>query len=400
MINKNLWIFNHYAQGPDLPGGTRHYDLSMELKEKGYSITIFASGYHHALLKDVVNYNDKGYFIEDKDGVRFVWVKTEPYKKNGLKRIINIISYIMRLNYVIPKLSLEKPDFILGSTVHPFAGLIAKKTAKKFGSKFIFEIRDLWPQTFIDMGIWSRKSITSKIFKYIEKITVNGSSKIIVLSPLTIDYLKNEYNYIKDDILLLPNGVNKNFINKNITQGSKDDINITYLGGIDSVHGLDYLIHLAKEVKNKNITFNIYGEGKEKENLIRLMLKNNVKNIKWHSSVPKYQVPQILGKATVLFVSTSNVLYGSENKLFDYMASGKPIALAIRGDHNDPVKEIGCGITLDRDDVLASSFKLEEYLNKEFDSFLEIGTKGQDYVIKNRTIDILSNKLDVFFKSI
>ena len=265
MRKTSIWIFNHYAQGPDLPGGTRHYDLSIELIKKGYDVTIFASGFHHPLLKDIVKYNKKKFLIQNKDGVKFIWVKTNGYIKNGIKRMVNIASYAIRLNFLIPKLNLENPDIIIGSTVHPLAAIIAKRMAKKYDSKFIFEIRDLWPQTFIDMGLWKKNSLFSKLFKYIEKVTVNESNKIIVLSPLTISYLEREYNYNKEDILLLPNGVKKSFLNNKPFKNDNQYIDITYLGGIDKVHGLEYLIYLAKEIKEDYIRFNIYGEGKEKE---------------------------------------------------------------------------------------------------------------------------------------
>lgn len=398
MQNKNIWMFNHYAQGPDLPGGTRHYDLAIELAKQGYNVSIFCSGFHHSLLKDIVCYNKNGFYQEVKDDINFIWVKTFPYKLNNWRRMLNIISYAFKLNNIIPKLNLATPKYIIGSTVHPFSPIIALKFARKFKSKYFFEIRDLWPQTYIDMKLWKKTSIVARFFKYLEKISVKYSDKIIVLSPLTIGYLKKEYNYNKKRVLLLPNGVNKSYINKKGTEISSKKINITYLGGIESVHGLEFMVDLAEKTNHKDIEFNIYGEGREKSYLKAKTLKNNINNIVWHNAVPKKVVPEILAKANLLFVSTSNVLYGSENKLYDYMASAKPIVLAIRGDHNNPIKEIGCGISLDRDDVSKSSLDLVNFVVNEHSNFKSLGKKGQDYVIKNRTIDLLTNQLVRFIK--
>lgn len=101
-----IWIFNHYSQASDLPGGTRHYDLAKQLISNGHEVTIFAAGFHYTLLKEMVEYNKKGFKIEDKDGVRFVWVKTFPYEKNDLKRILNICSYAWKLNLLVPIMGL------------------------------------------------------------------------------------------------------------------------------------------------------------------------------------------------------------------------------------------------------------------------------------------------------
>ena len=391
----NIWIFNHYAQGPTLPGGTRHYDLSKELMKQGHNITIFAAGFHYTLLKEQVDYKNRDHKIEDINGIKFIWVKTYPYIRNNWKRMINIISYAIKLNFLIPKLNLDKPDMIIGSTVHPFAALIASKFAQKYDIPFIFEIRDLWPQTFIDMHLWKPNSLISRFFAFIEKTTVKRSSKIIVLSPLTIDYLQKKYAYPEKNILLLPNGINQNFI-QNAGQDFKEYINITYVGGIDKVHGLEFLVDLAKELQNEKIHFNLYGDGKNRSTLETRVREKRLTNVFFHGSIPKNEVPHVLQKANLLFVSTSNVLYGSENKLYEYMAAAKPIIAATSGEHNNPIKDIFCGVTLDRSNIEKSAHELSKFIKKNKDDFIKIGLNGQKYILEHRTIETLSKKLDDF----
>lgn len=395
----DIWIFNHYAQGANLPGGTRHYDLAKQLVSFGHKVTIFAAGFHYTLLEEKIKYKNN-YKIENIDGITFVWIKTFPYKINNIRRMLNIFSYAWNINKSIKNMKLSKPDFIIGSTVHPFAAFIASKLAKEYNIPFIFEIRDLWPQTFIDMNLWKKNSLKSLLFKYIEKITVNRSSRIIVLSPLTINYLVKEYNYLKENILLLPNGINDNFIIP-IKQFIKDKVNITYLGGIDKVHGLEFLIDLAFHLKGENIEFIIYGDGKERKELENMKSTKNLDNVQFRGSVPKSKVSETLADANLLFVSTSNVLYGSENKLYEYMATGKPIIVATTGQHNNPIKNIKCGISLDRSDVISASDSLKGFIsNNDKYKFELLGKNGQDYVISHRRIKILAKKLEKFCKEL
>ncbi|MCS7231816.1 MAG: hypothetical protein RMJ67_06735 [Elusimicrobiota bacterium] len=88
----NIWIFNHYAITPNLPGGTRHFDFGKELIKRGYKVAIFASSFHYSLLKETKEYNKKSFIVEEYEGVKFIWIKTFPYNRNNWKRVFNMLS--------------------------------------------------------------------------------------------------------------------------------------------------------------------------------------------------------------------------------------------------------------------------------------------------------------------
>ena len=75
----NIWIFNQYAHGPDLPGGTRHYDLGRELVKRGHRVVIFATSFHHYLHRGTRLQPGERWKIEDVNGIKFVWLRTSPY---------------------------------------------------------------------------------------------------------------------------------------------------------------------------------------------------------------------------------------------------------------------------------------------------------------------------------
>jgi len=394
----NIWMFNHYAQASNEPGGTRHFDMAKELVKKGHSVSIIASGFHHVTLEHKVQYIDS-YKCEEIEKVNFIWVKTRPYKKNNIFRILNLISYYFKAQYAISKLHLEKPDIIIGSTVHPFAALIASKLAKKYGVAFLYEIQDLWPQTLIDMNLWKEKSFKSRVFRYLESLCVKRAQGIITLSPLTQEYLYAHYQYKKENILYLPNGVSDDFL-QTIQVERNENIKIIYMGGIDKVHGLDFIVTLAKELESTQIEFHIYGEGKEKEKLKLLSLKLRVENIMWHKAVAKTSVPQKLAEADLLLLSTSNVLYGSENKLHEYMASARPIIFSTVGSHNTPLDKVNCGFEINKNDIKQSAQTIREFILDNEESFECIGNNGREYVLKYRTITILVKKLETFLNGV
>lgn len=402
---KNIWIFNHHAQGPNLPGGTRHYDLAKELLARGYKITIFAAGYHYTLLKEMVDYNKDGYKIEKIDGVDFVWVKTYPYKSNNIKRMINIISYAWTLNFLIPKLILDKPDIILGTTVHPFAPLVAQKFAKLYKIPFIFEIRDLWPQSFIDMGIWGKNSFISKVFKYIEKYSVKKADSIISLSPKTEQYLLDEYNYKKT--VYIPNSIDLDFANQNKSlpdmndtfaqlKKLKDDGKKLYMftGAIVQSNSINMFIQTARKLQNEEIQIVLVGKGQERAKYEEIAKKDFLHNISFLNPVDKKLVPKLLNFADVLLLIQGNIQWGSSNKLYDYLAAKKPIVTSLFVQHNDIVEELKCGFSAKYDNSDDMVNKIKKVFNLTTHEKDKMGNNAYKYVSEHFDITLMATKLE------
>jgi len=403
----NIWIFNHHAQGPNIPGGTRHYDLAKQLISYGHNVTIFAAGFHYTLLKETIEYNQDGYKVEDKDGAQFVWVKTYPYQRNNLKRMFNILSYAWKLNFLIPKLSLKKPDIIIGTTVHPFAPLVAYKFSKKYKVPFIFEIRDLWPQSFIDIGIWKKNSLVSKIFKQIEKYTVNKANNIISLSPKTEQYLKDEYEYEYGSITYIPNSVDVATVNKNkdLIDTNNSFLELEHLkkqgkelymftGAIVVSNNIGIFIKVAKKLNIKNIQIVLVGKGQERAKYEKIVQTEKIVNLSFIDPVNKNLVPKLLNYANVLLLIQGNVQWGSSNKLYDYLAAKKPIITSLYVSHNDIVEDIKCGYSTKYNNSEEMVEKIEQLHKLPKNKKNVMKENAYKYVSENHDIKIMAKKLE------
>lgn len=401
-----LWIFNHHAQGPDLPGGTRHYDLARALVALGHDVTIFAAGFHYTLLRETVAYNAQGYKVDMREGVRFVWVRTFPYAVNNWRRLVNIASYAWHLNFLIPKLGLEKPDAIIGSVVHPFAPLLAARFARRFRVPFIYEIRDLWPQTFIDMGVWSETGLTSRFFKRLEKMSVEAAMLIITLSPKTEPYLLREYGV--QSTLYLPNGVDTDAFERNFMRHHDETEHPTvarldalkaqgkfvvlFTGAVVQSNRIDLFLACAQQVKNPRIHLVIVGKGMERPHFEQAAAKMDT--IEFLDPVPKYLVPVMLRKADALMLVQARVQWGSTNKLFDYMASGRPLLTVLYAEHNNVVNEAECGLSADPDSVIDVVEKLEILGAMPEARLRTLGQNAIEYVRNNSAISLLAGRLE------
>ncbi len=402
-MSKNIWIFNHYAITPDLPGGTRHFDFGKELVKRGYKVTIFASSFHHSLLKETREYKQDNFIIEDYEGVRFVWLKTFPYSGNDWRRVINMLSYSIRAYKVAKNLNIKKPNIIIGSSVHLFAVFTAYLLSKKYKTPFIMEVRDLWPQTLIDMGMskWHPFVILLSI---LEKFLYKRANKIITLLPKAHEYIER-CSIASDRIVWISNGVDfKNYLVSNsiLKSRDKDFFRIIYTGGFSITDNLEMLIKAAERTKalKLKVRYELYGSGMEKQKIATLVKEKGLEDIVFiREAVSKKQVPRILQKADALFLPMRDLSlykYGfSFNKLYDYLAASKPIIL-LGCPTNNIVEEISAGISARNLDELVS--RIKDLYFMPIEERILMGSRGREYVEKHYSVDLLVNKLESIIK--
>lgn len=412
-MTKKVWILNHYALPPNLPGGTRHYDFSQELIKKGYDITIFTSGFNHSSKDYYKSFKGKSYFFERFGKLKFVWIKTFPYKGNDFRRILNMISYSIRILLISNHFSKpDKPDVIIGSSVHPLAVVSAWILSKRYKTKFIFEVRDLWPQTLIDMGAIKPDSIMAKILYYLEKIMYKRADKIIVLLPKATEYIINK-GIEEGKIVWIPNGVDINrfkhplpLSNNNelfsFLENNKKRFIVMYTGAHGPANGLGIFIEAAHyfQKANKDISFCLVGDGADKEYLLKEAAKSKLDNIRFFQPVVKEEVPALLSYADLLVQSFADIdvlKYGiSPNKVFDYLAAAKPIIMSV-STTNNIVQDAKAGIVVEPGNAKEFIRGILKIKKMSTDERLKLGENGLAYVNKYHNIAMLADKLEKVF---
>ena len=201
-----IWILNHHALTPQMGGGTRHYDFAKELIARGHQVSIISSSFHYSKYQEMKDYGSKNYIREDIHGVDWLWVKTPPYYGNGISRVKNMLSFTKSVLNITPTLDLPRPDVIIGSSVHLFAVWAAYRLSKRFKTPFVMEVRDLWPQTLIDMGI-SKWHPFILLLSWLEKFLYKKADKIITLLPKANLYIE-KLGIEKEKIVWISNGAN------------------------------------------------------------------------------------------------------------------------------------------------------------------------------------------------
>jgi len=402
-----IWFVNHYAVPPVEAGGTRHYSFAKELINRGHQVRIIAANFNHQTRKPILNNSDQRILNTEHDMVPFSFIKVPAYTGNSPARLINMLSFSRQLLYIDECENFQTPDIIIGSSPHPFAAWAAQKLASRWQIPFILEIRDLWPQSLIDLGRISPRHPAVWFMTRLERYLYNKADKIITLLPGAHDYIES-IGIDSDKVVWIPNGIDFSLFNQPLVEPNNNEVfTVMYAGAHGLANGLDIIVKCA-EIVNRNyagkVIFRLVGEGPEKKRLKTMANKMGLTNISFEDPVPKQQVPQLLSQADafIMLLKDSPVFrWGiSPNKLYDYLSSGRPVIFGIRA-YNNPVEEAGAGITVPPENPEKLAEAIIQLYNMGWEKRKEIGLNGRKYVEENHDFKDLVIKLEkILFESI
>ena len=187
-MNNNIWIINQYCGSKVHGMNFRSWYFAKELK-KGFHPHIISASYSHLFYKLPVT---KGKFtLEDVDGIPFTWVKVSKYKgSQSIGRVLVMIQFMLNL-FFLPKKKLNNPDVIIVSSLSPLPIINAYLWSIKHKAKLIFEVRDIWPLSLIEIGGFSKLNPLVLFFGWFEKFAYKKSDKVISLLPNAKPYMES-----------------------------------------------------------------------------------------------------------------------------------------------------------------------------------------------------------------
>jgi glycosyltransferase involved in cell wall biosynthesis len=403
-MNKNIWIINQYTGSPYHGMNYRSYYLAKEFIKNGHTVTIFSGSFSHLFIHLP---KTKGLFTKENiDGIDYIWVKTPKYKSSkSIGRVINMLIFMIVL-FFFNIFKIKKPDEIIISSLSLFPVLNAFIWSKIFKIKFIFEVRDIWPLSLIEVGNFSKKHPLVLILGFFEKLGYKKAKYVVSVLPNAKEHMKKN-GMSEDKFSFIPNGI---FIDnqekEELSQEIKNKIPenkfiVGYTGTIGIANALEYLIETAILMKNNmDVYFVIVGNGGVKEKLEKKVFAENLKNIVFIDAIPKKQIQSILELFDICYIGWHNhSLYKfgiSANKIFDYMYSKKPILHSISIE-NDIVEKSNCGITIESENIKAIEEAILKFFNMPKNDLITLGVNGQKYVLDNHTYSSLSKKYEELF---
>ena len=406
-----VWIVNHHAAHPDQAAGTRHFSLARQLAGHGHHVTIFAAGQGHYSGVDRKLRPRDLYRAESVDGVRFVWLRTTPYHGNDWRRQANMLSFLV--TFLVVQTRERRPDVVIGSTVHPFAAFGGWLASRLRGARFAFEVRDLWPQTLVDLGALRVGSPGERLLRVIEAFLVKRASAVITLLPGMRDYLGGQ-SLPTDHVVYIPNGAElAAFDDDTVSDDLPSQVEaclveirrlraegrflLGYLGAFGRVNRADLIAEAAALAEARapgRIGVVLVGDGPEQPSVERAADRTPAAAV--CSPIPKRFVPLVLREldATVVHTTYTPVYrYGiSFNKLFEYMAAARPVVFACDTAF-DPVRATGAGITIEPDSAERLADAYLELAGMTAADRAAMGAAGRAYVAREHDITHLGELL-------
>lgn len=401
----SLLLLNHYAATPDMAHGTRHYDIGRALAVRGYDVTVIASACPHGRRSWSRCREGEEYSVEnfmEAPGLRFVWVRTAEEGAGLVSRALSMFSYLPRATAVTRKLIrqhvLPRPTWVVGSCVHQFAGLAALRIARECTVPFIYEVRDLWPETLTAIGGWSWHHPAVVASRLMSQYLYRHADQVVTLLPGSESAIAS-YGVAASRIAVIPNGVDlqRTETASQRIPATESSFLVVYAGSHGRANALDQLIDAAARVGRIGVSqlmFLLIGSGPEKERLQRRVREEGVHNVIFADPIPKNDIYALLKGADAFFLGTTPTgLYDSGmsmNKLMDYLAVGRPVVLACDALQN-PVTSSGAGLVVpsDHPEQLADAFTHLETMSSA--ELAAIGDRGSLYARQHLSIEHLAD---------
>ncbi len=425
-MKKNIWLWNHYATDMYKNRGGRHFWFAENLMKQGYKATVFGASTYHNTAKYMKNITDIGidtgdekYATDTINNVPFVFVKTTSALGNGTDRVKNMGLFYLNL-FPVAKTYAKingKPDVILASSVHPLTMVAGIQIAKKFQVPCICEVRDLWPEAIFSFNKVKEKSFLGKILTAGEHWIYKKADALIFTKEGDTDYIK-EKMWDKDQggnidlkkCHYINNGIDLDAFIKSSKENVFDDkdlaenkFNVVYAGSIRPVNNVGFILDAAALLKeHSDIKFLIYGDGNQQEMLKQRVINERLTNVKMKGYINKQYIPYILSKSSVNILNYSQSQYNwargnSSNKLFEYMASGKPIISTVKMGYCI-LDKYKCGLSLENiepEELVKTILQIKNMPQKHYKDMgqnARNGAKDFDFnVLTIKLIDVIES---------
>lgn len=401
---KVLYFHQHFTT-PSIGGGTRSYEFARKLIERGHKVTLVCG---ETAKLDLPATNIKGVYRGDIDGIDVIQINLPYSNSDGIaKRALIFVKFAWKGIQVAMK---EEYDLLFATSTPLTAGIpgIWMKWFSRRKRKFVFEVRDLWPELPKALGM--KNPFLLGGMGLLERLSYKKADACIGLSPGICEGIRK---VVPDkQVEMIPNGCDLEIFKP----GNREELQLegvlptdtvaVFTGAHGIANGLEAVLDMASELKKRtrdDIKIAFIGDGRVKPELMKRAGEEGLTNCLFFNPVPKTVLNKIVSSADVGLMVLKNVpafYYGtSPNKFFDYIASGLPVINNYPGWLADMIGENRCGVVVPPDNASAFADALI-YLADHPEERRTMGTNSRNLAEKQFSREKLSDKFVEFLERV
>ncbi len=379
----------------DEPGGTRHYEFARLLAKRGHRVTVIASPVSYITgLPSIPSIN------EARERAEGIEIRRAPvytaHHKSFVHRMIAFLSFMLSSFWI--GLRIEHVDVVWGTSPPIFQGVTAWALARLKRARFLFEVRDLWPQFAVAVGVL-KNPLLIQASEWLEQFLYRRADQLVVNSP---GFVRHVLERGGRSAAVVPNGADPSMFDPSDqglefrrAHGLEGRFVALYAGAHGMSNDLDVVLEAARLLLGTNIQVVLVGDGKEKPALQQRAADLGLTNMTFIASVPKSKMPAALAAADAciaILKPLDEYKTTYPNKVFDYMAAGRPVVLAIDGVIREVVDAADCGVFA----TPGNARSLKDAICKLADNPDQsrvMGLNGRRYLEENFSRDGVAGKL-------
>jgi glycosyltransferase involved in cell wall biosynthesis len=320
------------------------------------------------------------------------WLWPLPNRK-AHERMRNYASFC--ISAALRGMTLPRPDVIISSSPQLLVGLSGWWISFTRQVPFVFEVRDLWPESLTAVGVGDENSLLHHVLAAIAKFLYERSDRIVVVTPAFREHLMRHWRVPEEKIAIVENGVETDLFapassasNDALRRdlGAEGKFLASYIGTMGNAHGLETLLTSAAQLQhNRNVLFLLLGEGAEKERIKTLAQSRGLTNVRFLDQQPREKIPAFISASDaclVLLKKTEVFKTVIPTKMLEFMSCARPVILGVDGQARQILEEAGAGIVIEPENAVALVAAISQ-LSSNRELGTAMGEKGREHILRN-----------------
>ncbi|HET6177972.1 MAG TPA: glycosyltransferase family 4 protein [Candidatus Sulfotelmatobacter sp.] len=338
----------------------------------------------------------------DRVNVFRTWLWPLPNRK-AHERMRNYASFC--ISAALRGLTIPRPDVIIATSPQLLVGLSGWWLAFARQIPFVFEVRDLWPESLTAVGVGDEDSLLHLVLGGIAKFLYERSQLIVVVTPAFREHLIRRWRVPAEKIAVVENGVETSLfapqrpaVDQFLRQqlGAEGKFLASYIGTLGNAHGLETLLDAATQLQRQNpeVTFLLVGEGAEKERIKVQAQSRGLTNVRFLDQQPREKIPGIISASDaclVLLRKTDVFKTVIPTKMLEFMACARPVILGVDGQARQIVEDAGAGLVVEPENAEALAAAISQ-LAANPDLGRNLGQKGREHILRYFSRDRTAEK--------